>query len=308
MSAPLSVLVLTKNEERNIGACLDSLVGWASDVVVLDSGSTDGTLAACAARGVPTIFHPYTDHVSQIRWALMSIPWKHDWFMLIDADYVVTEALQNEIAQMLGADPQDVHGCYTGHRRYFRNRRVRAIRAHRLLLVRRSRAHVEQSELVDARFVVDGRTAVLHGCLVENNQNELDIDFWIDKHQKYARRFAIEQILRTEQILAWSDNLQPRLFGTPHERIIWLKNVWYRMPLYVRPVFLFVYQYVIRGGFLDGWNGFVFHALQDFWFRLMVDIHIADYRRQLERHTLSLEQLIEAAGTLPAATMHRARS
>ena len=76
--------------------------------------------------------------------------------------------------------------------------------------------------------------------------------------------------------------------------MIWLKNIWYGMPLYVRPVLLFLYRYFIRRGFLDGWNGFVYHALQTFWFRLIVDVHIADYRRQLRRHTLSLEELVRA--------------
>ena len=56
MSVPLSVLVLTKNEERNIGACLDSVAGWASDIVVVDSGSEDRTLAICAEHGVRTVY------------------------------------------------------------------------------------------------------------------------------------------------------------------------------------------------------------------------------------------------------------
>lgn len=297
----ISVLVMTLNEERNIGTCLDSVAGWGDDVVVVDSGSVDRTLSLCAERGVPTVFHAYVDHRSQMRWAMASIPWKHEWLLLLDADHIVTSELKQEIDEMLQHDTGTVQGFYNPHRQYFRNRPVRGLKAHYLQLVRRTHARLDDSELVDFRLVVDGPTGTLSGAIIESNQNELDIDFWIDKHQKFARRMAIEEILRAEKVLVWSGGLQPRLFGNPDERMIWFKNVWYRMPLYIRPVLFFLYRYVLRLGFLDGWNGFVFHALQAFWFRLLVDVHIAAYRRQLESHAVTLEELLAVAGgSLPA--------
>lgn len=289
------------NEERNIGACLDSVVGWASDIVVVDSGSTDRTLALCADRGVETIFHSYLDHRSQLSWAMASVPWKHDWLLLLDADHIVTPELQQEINRMLRADTGIVHGFYNPHHQYFRNRRVRGLKLKYLQLVRRARARLDDSELVDFRLIVDGPTGSLSGAIIENNQNELNLDFWIDKHQKFARRMAIEEILRANRIIAWSDGIQPRLFGNPDQRMVWFKNVWYRMPLYVRPALFFFYRYVCRLGFLDGWNGFVFHALQAFWFRLVVDVHIAEYRQKLRQKAISLQQLLEMAGRVPAA-------
>ena len=109
----------------------------------------------------------------------------------------------------------------------------------------------------------------------------------------------MEEILRAKNVLAWSDDLRPRLLGNTDERMILLKNVWYRMPLYVRPVLFFLYRYLLRLGFLDGWNGLVFHGFQAFWFRLLVDVHIAEYRRQLERNEVSLEELLRMAGGAP---------
>jgi glycosyltransferase involved in cell wall biosynthesis len=308
VSVPLSVLVLTKNEERNIGACLDSVVGWASDIVVVDSGSEDRTLAMCASRGVRTVFHEYADHRSQIGWSITTIQWQHEWLLLLDADNIVTPELKSDIERMLGDDTSEVHGYYNPHYHYFRKQRVRGLKPEWLRLVRRSHVRVDDSELVDFRLLVRGTIGRLPGAIIESNANELDIDFWIDKHQKFARRMAIEEILRAEKVLVWSAQLRPTLLGNPDERMIWLKNIWYGMPLYVRPVLLFVYRYLIRRGFLDGWNGFVYHAMQTFWFRLIVDVHIADYRRQLKRHTLSLEQLIEASGAIPAVTANRGRS
>ena len=316
MTAPLSVLILTMNEERNIVACLDSVAGWADDIVAVDSGSVDRTLALCAERNVRTVFHPYTDHRSQIQWALTTIPWQHDWLLLLDADNIVTPPLKHEIEQQLRQDTGRVHGFYSPHHHYFRNRRVRGLKTRWLRLIRRSHVRVDNSELVDFRLVVDGPTGTLSGAIVESNRNELDIDFWIDKHQKFARRIAMEEILRAKNVLAWSDDLRPRLLGNTDERMILLKNVWYRMPLYVRPVLFFLYRYLLRLGFLDGWNGLVFHGFQAFWFRLLVDVHIAEYRRQLERNEVSLEELLRMAGgaplhggtAQPAIPLHRDRS
>ena len=308
MTVPLSILVLTKNEERNIGTCLDSVAGWASDIVVVDSGSVDRTLVLCAQRGVPTVFHPYSDHRSQIQWGMTEIRWKHEWLLLLDADNVVTAELKRDIERVLASNTREFNGYYNPHHHFFRNRRVRGLKPEWLRLVHRSHVKVDDSELVDFRLVVDGRIGRLAGAIVESNANELDIDFWIDKHQKFARRMAIEEILRAEKVLAWSSHLRPTLLGNPDERMIWLKNIWYGMPLYVRPVLLFLYRYFIRRGFLDGWNGFVYHSLQTFWFRLIVDVHIADYRRQLKRHTVSLEELVEAAGAIPTPTLNQGPS
>lgn len=296
MTVSLSVMIPTMNEARNIGACLDSVVGWAADIVVVDSGSTDGTLDACARRGVATVFHAFTDHASQLHWALTSIPWKHEWLLLIDADNVVTPEFRAEVEAMLRHDTGAVDGYYSRHVQYFRNRPIRGVNPRRLRLVRRPCARVDHSELVDSHLTVDGRIGRLSGAILENNENELDIDFWIDKQQRFARRLAVEEILRAEALLVSTGGVQPRLTGPPHERLLWLKNVWRRLPLYVRPGMFFVYRYVFRGGFLSGWNGFVFHALQSFWFRLLVDLHIDEYRSQLRRRTISIDDLLRQVG------------
>lgn len=115
MSAGISVLILTINEERSIAACLDSVAAWADDIVVVDSGSTDATLALCEERRVPTVFHAYVDHRSQMRWAMTSVAWKHDWLLLLDADNVVTDELRRDIEQKLRADTGTVHGYFNPH-------------------------------------------------------------------------------------------------------------------------------------------------------------------------------------------------
>jgi hypothetical protein len=124
----------------------------------------------------------------------------------------------------------------------------------------------------DYRYYVEGATGKLRHDILEDNRKEWDIAFWITKHNKFARECAEEEVLRRGGALAW--RTRPEVFGNPDQRVLWLKEYWYRLPLYARPFFYFFYRYFIKLGFLDGKQGFIFHFMQAFWFRLLVDIHV----------------------------------
>lgn len=206
----------------------------------------------------------------------------------------MSESFKRQVEQVIADDDPQIVGYFNKHVHMFRNRRVRGLKSHWLRLIRRGYACPDQSELVDFRWILDGETRILSGAIIESNQKENDINFWIDKHQKFSSRMAIEEVLRNSGILKWSPQLRPRLFGNPDQRMLWFKNRWYRMPLYVRPVLYFMYRYLFRMGFLDGVNGFIYHSLHAFWFRLLVDIKIAELRRRLAYGELSLAQLAES--------------
>jgi hypothetical protein len=157
---------------------------------------------------------------------------------------------------------------------------------------------VDGGELVDFRYRVKGSTGFLQGSIIEHNLKEDDLDFWIDKHQKFSSRLALEEALRRAGAIKW--HIQPKVFGTPDERIAWFKSLWYSLPLFVRPFLYFSYRYVWRFGFLDGLTGLLFHFLQAFWFRLVIDVKIRDLQRQLSSGAITLDELIGRAG-LPSA-------
>jgi hypothetical protein len=100
---------------------------------------------------------------------------------------------------------------------------------------------------------------------------------------------AIEEALRRAGRVRW--NVHPRLFGNPDERSIWFKSRWYSLPLFVRPLLYFGYRYVWKLGFLEGANGFLFHFLQAFWFRLVVDVKLFDLERQIASGHVKIEDL-----------------
>jgi len=286
---PLTAIILTYNEEQNIESCLKSLQGWCENIFVVDSGSTDATLEICRRYPVKLFAHPYQDHASQWQWILSELPFPPGWILALDADNIVTEKLKTQIEIAVQRNDLSMGGYYIAHKLLFRNQQVRGFKPKELRLLRPEQVEVDLSELVDFRFAVKLPTGFLDGEIIESNQKELSIDFWIDKHQKFSSRMAVEEVLRRSGLVKWS--ISGHLFGNHDERMVWFKQIWYQLPLYLRPFLYFFYRYFLRLGFLDGANGFIFHFLQAFWFRLVVDIKIAELNQQLRAGSLTLAQL-----------------
>lgn len=275
----VAAVVLTFNEERNLDACLASLAGWVSELHVVDSGSTDQTLAIAARHGARVTSHPFETHARQWQWALQSLPIAADWVLALDADQRVTPELAADIGRLAATDDPAVAGAYVKRRQVFRGRWIRHggyYPKYLLKLFRRSAVWMDEDDLVDHHFRVHGPTVLLGHDIVEDNRNEASIAAWTAKHNRYAVLQAQEQLARAA---AGANGAKPALFGSPDERVLWLKQVWNGLPLYWRPALYFGYRYVLRLGFLDGREGFVFHVLQAFWYRLLVDINIDEMRR-----------------------------
>ncbi len=281
--APIAVIVLTHNEERNLPACLESVAGWAPEIYVVDSGSTDGTVEIAERYGARVARHPFESHAKQWDWALRNLPVSGEWILALDADQRVTPELRAEIAERVigkGASEGGPAGYFIKRRQIFRGRWIRHggyYPKYLLKLFRRGQAWVDGSELVDHHFHVRGEVAKLRHDLVEDNQNEADISVWVEKHARYATLQALEEFSKAQATVP--AGVRASLVGSPDERVRWLKKVWSRLPLYVRPLLYFLYRYVWRLGFLDGKEGFLFHVLQGFWYRLLVDIKLDELRR-----------------------------
>lgn len=274
----VSVVILTRNEEKNITACLESVREWAADVFVVDSGSTDQTISLARALGATVLSHDFETHARQWAWALAHLPLQTQWVLGLDADQRVSGALRDSMCRALsGGEAQTCAGLYVNRRQIFRGRWIRHggyYPKYLLKLFRRDAVSVDDSELVDHHFTVRGAVGRLEGDLIEDNQNEADISVWVDKHNRYARLQARQELAERH-----SPNEGGRAFGTPDERVRWMKARWRQLPLFIRPCLYFTYRYFIRLGFLDGREGFVFHVLQAFWYRLLVDINISELRR-----------------------------
>lgn len=275
-AAPVTVLILTHNEERNLGACLDSVCAWTQAVFVVDSGSTDRTVAIAQAAGAHVVSHPFETHSKQWRWALETLPIATAWVLALDADQRVTPELRASILAALSDSSSTAAGYFLNRRQVFRGRWIRHggyYPKYLLKLFRRDAVALDERDLVDHHFEVGGVVRRLAGDLIEDNQKEAAIAEWIAKHNRYAVLQARQELLARSSATRLPVSA---FFGRPDRRTEWLKQQWARLPLFVRPCLYFAYRYLLRGGFLDGREGFVFHVLQGFWYRLLVDINIRE--------------------------------
>lgn len=279
---PLTLVVLTYDEQRNLPTCLESVAGWIKDLIVLDSGSTDMTKEIAMGYDATIVDHPFETHAKQWEWALGNLPVSTEWVLCLDADQRVTPDLRDEIIRLFTEEEDsltDLDGFYVKRRQVFRGRWIRHggyYPKYMLKLFRKDAARTDKQDLMDHHFYITGRAAKLRNDIIEDNHKERDITFWIEKHNRYARLLAEEEFRRVHGGVAWP--IHPTLFGTPDQQAAWLKRLWYRLPLYSRPLVYFVYRYFLRLGLLDGKQGFIFHFLQAFWFRLLVDIHLDQLR------------------------------
>ena len=246
---------------------------------MVDSGSTDLTLDI-AERYARVAHHAFQTHSLQWKWALENLPFSSDWILALDADQRLTPELAAELQFLLsqGNIPDDVNGFYLNRRQIFKGQWIRHggyYPKYLLKLFRGSKVQLDLRDLVDHHFYVPGRSLKLRHDLLEDNQKENNISFWIEKHNRYARLLAQEEL---EPRISAQRLLQPALFGSPDQRVLWRKHLWSRCPSYIRPVLYFVHRYFFRLGFLDGKQGFVFHFLQAFWFRLLVDINLEELK------------------------------
>jgi glycosyltransferase involved in cell wall biosynthesis len=284
-AVPLSVLVVTRNEELNLERCLASVHGFADQILVVDSESADRTreIARRFADEVHELPYDHTRIIPWIfQWGLDHLPIRNDWVLILEADQALPPELRAEIAGLLGRAEIAEDGFYIRRRQIFRGKPIRFGgygRKRLLKLFRRDRGKLDPLEQ-DTRVYLPGRVGRLRSPLEEWNKKEDAILFYLEKHLRYAEAFAREELVRRRDGLAWQ--LTPRLFGTADERTLWLKSRYYRLPLLLRPALYFGYRYFLLLGFLDGRNGFIFHFLQALWFRLVVDVRLEELMRDGE--------------------------
>lgn len=282
MNAIFSFIILTYNEEIHLQRLLDSIARLNAPVYILDSGSTDATAEIAGKYGAQILIHAFENHPRQWDYALRNFEIKTPWVICLDADHVVTPELGQKLANFKDADVAGVDGIYFNRKNYFKGQWLKHggyYPFYMLKMFRYGKGYSDLNEMMDHRFIVQGKTIVWkQGHLQEENLKENNIRFWIEKHNRYSDLVAREEVERMGKMR--SQTIKPNLLGTPDERTARLKQIWWQLPLYVRPLIYFIYRFIFRLGILDGKEGTIFHFLQGYWFRLIVDIKIDEIRRQ----------------------------
>lgn len=276
-----SFIILAFNEEVHLPRLLNSIKDLAAPIYVLDSGSTDRTLEICEEFGAIVASHPFENHPKQWHAALNSFQVSTPWTIGLDADQIVTQELLLKLRAFRDEDFKDIDGIYFNRKNYFKGKWLRHggyYPKYLLKMFRTGSGYSDLNENMDHRFIVKGKTMVWKdGHILEENLKENEISFWIAKHNRYSDLVAMEEIERMNKLR--SQTIRPNFFGNPDERTAWLKSIWWTLPLGLRPFIYFFYRMVFQLGILDGGRGILFHFLQGFWFRLIVDVKIKEKMR-----------------------------
>lgn len=272
--APVSVLILTLNEEVNLPRCLESLK-WSDDVVVLDSYSTDRTLEIAAAAGARIVQRRFDNWSAHQNWAVRNIQFRHPWVFYIDADEEVTPELAREIEQTLSRGDVAEAAFRVRRKDMFWGKWLRFSSMYPIWLMRLFRPErVRWERLVNPVAVVDGPEGRLREHMVHHSFNK-GMQAWLAKHTQYAR-FEAEETCR----LLKSHRLDIRglfAFRDPVRRRQALKALSAWLPL--RPTLRFAYMYLLRGGILDGWAGLTYCRLMAMY-EYMIVLNIREMRRR----------------------------
>jgi glycosyltransferase involved in cell wall biosynthesis len=289
---PITAVVLTFNEHRNLPACLESIEGRVAEIVVVDSFSSDDTREIAARYGARCLSRKFINQAEQLQWALDNAQLKTEWVVRVDADERWTEEGFEALASVLGDD--GVAGVNVRMRIYFMGRFLRHGGLYPNLFLRvfrRAGARVEQ-RWMDEHIQVTGRVVSPAIDVTEANYDrQQNIGLWTTKHNGYSTREAVDVLVRRHG-LGRIDSVAD-LHGGRTERKRWLKEHLYaRAPLLVRPFLYFVYRYVFQLGFLDGRPGLIFHVLHAFWYRFLVDVKVQQLEELARNSGRSLPQVI----------------
>jgi len=264
-SAALTVVILTYNEEVNIRQALDNVVGWADEIIIFDSFSTDKTLEIAAGYPVKVFERKFDNYARQRNYAIKEIPKKHDWMLFLDADEFLTEDLKKEISEVLADGAPEFDGFYLKRRFYFMGKWIRYGGYYPVQLLRLFRyAKASCQRDINEHIHVKGEVGKLKHDFVDANQK--DFTHWLDKHNRYSS-FEALQFQESHAAIA-------SFWGNRTERRQWIRqNIWNKLlPPLIRPFLYFFYRYFLRLGFLDGRTGFVYHFMHGLVYRFMIDV------------------------------------
>ena len=277
----IAALILTHNEEKHIARCINSLRVVCEEIFVIDSFSKDKTVEISEALDAKVYQHPFENQARQFNWAINNCPITSDWIWRVDADEYVESSLAKKVVASLLDVSSDVNGIYVNKKIVFMGRPLLHggwYPAQQIKIIRKGYGASEDKWMDEHLIIFSGTTISIDGDQTDENLN--DLSWWTQKHNNYSNREAINMLLMEYGMDGQNKEVQPKFWGTGAERKRWLKMKYVKAPLFLRPFINFFIRYILKAGFLDGKQGFIWHFLQGFWYRFLVDAKIYEIKKQ----------------------------
>ena len=270
----ITTIILTYNEELHIRRCLENVCPFSKKVYVIDSPSTDRTAEICKEfPNVEVVVHKYPgNQAEQFNWALDHCEIGTEWVLRIDADEYLLPELVQELYAKLPSLPYEVTGIELKRRHIFMGKWVkRGIYPVIIMRLFRNGFGRYDARLMDEHITLsEGKSVVFDHDFCDHSL--IDISDYCKKHLNYAEREAAEILDEVYGLSTRYDDTS--ILGSQAESKHKKKSVYNRLPIFLRAFVYFCFRYIIKAGFLDGKEGFLFAFIQGWWYRTMVDAKV----------------------------------
>ncbi len=267
MPADITAIILTKNEEVNIGDCIESIKMVVKRIVVIDSYSTDKTIEIAKKYGVEVYQHPFENYAKQYKYGVEVANIKTMWTLRIDADERFTPDSARELEEMCNANMKtNVTGIVLRFKKNFLGKDLYHGGVYpwkKMNCYKTEYGSIENRNMDEHIILSSGKVIEMrHDCLHFDFKN---LEYFINKHNWYSSRETVD----------YFENLEKRKSKSELDFKTWLKmRVYYKLPLGMRAHIYYIYRYYILRGFLDGKPGKIYAFLQAYWYRYLVDAKI----------------------------------
>lgn len=277
----VTFIILTKNEEINLLDCLKSIEGFAKRVVVIDSGSTDKTCEIAKENGADVYIHPFENYARQFNWGIDNTEIDTKWTFRLDADERLTLELRKELNGLMRQHADDdVNGVTMEAWLYFMGKKIKhgCHNKRKIMLFKTGIGRIENRKMDEHTILSKGRSISCKERFIHYDFK--DMTHWVNKMNWYATR-EMQDYIEYKNGLRTTVSDDTKISATRWKKF----RIYYKFPAFLRSWLLFVYYYILRMGFMDGKEGFVYHWMYHRWYRTLVDAKILEqekYNRSFE--------------------------
>ena len=288
----ISTVILTFNEEKHIERCIKNAQRFSKQIFLVDSFSTDRTKEIAESLGAVVYQNKWeNNHAKQFNWGLNSLPITTAWVFRLDADEFLSDSLIDELHSKFQTIPGNVSGIVTERKMVFLGKVINKgnVQWNMLRLFRYGKGLCENRWMDEHIVLTEGESIQWDNCFYDDNLNPLG--WWIAKHNNYSAKEAVE-LLNCEFDLIKVEEHVGLLSKDAEEKRL-KKKKYANMPLFWRSFIYFIYRYFFKFGFIEGKEGFLWHFLQGWWYRTLVDAKVYEIKKHCGNDPVKIKAFVK---------------